>query len=108
VAEALPSKHKTLSLSPSTTGKKRKRKMSGTSAHTYNPSYSGGEIRRIMVQRQPGQIFLEILSRKKPTHKHTKKPETRAEPGTVAHAYNLGHSGGRDQEDHGSKKGKWL
>jgi hypothetical protein len=29
------------------------------------------EIRKIMVQTQPGQIVLEILSQKYPTHTHT-------------------------------------
>jgi hypothetical protein len=32
--------------------------------HTYNPSYSGAEIRRIVVQSQPAQIVHETLSRK--------------------------------------------
>jgi hypothetical protein len=33
-------------------------------AHTYNPSYSGGEVRRIKVQSQPRQIVFETLSQK--------------------------------------------
>jgi hypothetical protein len=38
-------------------------------ARTYNPSYSGADIRRIMVQSQPGQIVCEMLPQKYPTHK---------------------------------------
>jgi hypothetical protein len=37
-------------------------------AHTYNPSYSG-EIRRITVQSQPGQMIHKTLSQKYPTQK---------------------------------------
>jgi hypothetical protein len=33
-------------------------------AHTYNCSYSWAEIRRIVVQSQPGQIVRETLSQK--------------------------------------------
>jgi hypothetical protein len=35
-------------------------------AHTCNPSYPGGKIRRIVVRSQLGQIVVEILSQKKP------------------------------------------
>jgi hypothetical protein len=33
-------------------------------AHACNPSYSGAEIRRIVVQSQPRQIVLKTLSQK--------------------------------------------
>jgi hypothetical protein len=38
-------------------------------AHTCNPSYSGGEIRRIVVQSQPEQIVHKPPSWKNPTQK---------------------------------------
>jgi hypothetical protein len=38
--------------------------------HVYNPSYSGGrEIRRIVVQSQPGQIIYETVSKNPITKK---------------------------------------
>jgi hypothetical protein len=36
-------------------------------AHTYNPSYSGGRIRRIKIGSQLWQIVLNTLSQKYPT-----------------------------------------
>jgi hypothetical protein len=38
-------------------------------AHSCNPSYSGGSIRRIEVQSQPRQIVGETLFQKKKNHK---------------------------------------
>jgi hypothetical protein len=36
------------------------------------PATQGAEIRRIMVQSQPLQIVHETLSKKNPSHTHTK------------------------------------
>jgi hypothetical protein len=38
-------------------------------AHACNPSYSGGEIRRITVQGQFGHIVHKTLSQKDPSEK---------------------------------------
>jgi hypothetical protein len=43
-----------------------------TVPHTYNPSYSGGKIRRIGAQSQPRQIVPKTLSQEK-KKKNTKK-----------------------------------
>jgi hypothetical protein len=40
-----------------------------TGGHIYNPSYSGAEIWRSMVQSQPRQIIHKTLSQKYPTTK---------------------------------------
>jgi hypothetical protein len=48
---------KALGSIPRTEKKKNKNKTSWVPvAHTYNPSYSGSKIRRIVVQSQPRQI----------------------------------------------------
>jgi hypothetical protein len=38
-------------------------------AQACNPSYSGAEIRRILVQSQPGQILAETLSQQNTSQK---------------------------------------
>jgi hypothetical protein len=76
------------------------------------------EIRRIMVQSQPGQIVCKILSRKKKKSQkkggmtqgqpqyHKKKKERKEKhcgQAPVAHACNPSYSGGRNQEDQSLK-----
>jgi hypothetical protein len=40
--------------------------------HVCNPSYSEEEIRRIVVQNQPGQIVYKVIFQKKPITKRKK------------------------------------
>jgi hypothetical protein len=42
--------------------KKEKAKSQAPMAHTCNPSYSGGKIRRTVVRSQPEQIIHETLT----------------------------------------------
>jgi hypothetical protein len=41
-------------------------------AHACNPGTQEAETRRTEVQSQPGQIVLQTLSRKNPSHTHKK------------------------------------
>jgi hypothetical protein len=43
---------------------KKRKKSQAPVAQAYNPSYTGAEIRKIVVQSQPGRIVRETLSRK--------------------------------------------
>jgi hypothetical protein len=49
-------------------------------AHAYNPSNSGGRIKRIIVQSQPREIVGETLSRKHPTKKRAGKVAQGVDP----------------------------
>jgi hypothetical protein len=44
-------------------------------AHTCNPNYSGGSDQKDQVQRQPGEIVHETLSRKNPSQNSGVHPE---------------------------------
>jgi hypothetical protein len=43
------------------TARNQGKSLPGAVAHACNPSYQEAEIRRIVVQSQPGQIILETL-----------------------------------------------
>jgi hypothetical protein len=55
VIECLPSKYPSTTLNKTKQTTKEKYQWPGTLAHIYNPATLEAEIRKIMVQSQPGQ-----------------------------------------------------